>query len=253
MLRPYNIRPDYLSRPQNLSLVRGEAALLNKHIPNVTFPTPNLAVLEINGPIANSSDLFDVIFYGAQDHAHIRAGIAQIAASPAQTVILHITTPGGSSTGTIETAKQLAALSQLGKKTITYIPDQCCSAGMALAVATDMIIAAPSAIVGSIGTILAGWDSSAAYAEEGLVPMIFQRGTLKATGSPGKEWTDDEKEFLDDIVGQYDAPFKAWITSRRPQIDMTKQQGQWFMAANAPTGLIDALADDITDLLKSLS
>jgi ClpP class serine protease len=73
-------------------------------------------------------------------------------------------------------------------------------------------------MVGNVGTILCGVDSSANWAQQGLKLELFTSSPLKATGVAGKPWTEADRAYLTERMLQADARIKAAVRSGRPQI-----------------------------------
>lgn len=176
----------------------------------------------------------------------------QLAADDAiETVVFDWNSPGGMIIGLTETAERMRELA-MEKRLISYTDFQCCSAAYFLATACDEIYAAPSAVIGSIGTYCAGLDDSRAWELEGMELILAKSGNLKAMGHPGKPWTDDERAWLQDKADTAGKEFRDQVTSRRGAIDPAAMQGQWFFAKEAPAGLIDGFYRDLPALLADL-
>lgn len=177
----------------------------------------------------------------------------QLDADPAlETLIFDWNSPGGMIVGLIETAERLRELSAT-RRLISYTDYQCCSAAYYLAASCDEIYAAPSAVIGSIGTYCAGLDDSRAWETEGLELILAKSGNLKAMGHPGKAWSAEEREWLQEKADRAGAEFRAHVTARRGSIDPGAMQGQYFFAKEAPTGIVDGLYRDLPALLTELT
>lgn len=166
-----------------------------------------------------------------------------------RTVVIYLDTPGGCGIGLLETSENIADLRASGKRVIAYSEMLCASAGYWIASSCEKIFAAPSAQLGSINAYIAAIDSSRAWEMQGLELKLFRGGDLKALGHPGKEWTAEEEEHLDQRAKQCAAQFKAHVSSHRPSLDESAMRGQCFSANEAPEGLVDGLYRSLTDLL----
>lgn len=153
------------------------------------------------------------------------------------TVVLHLNSPGGQAIGMEEIAADIRDLREK-KRVVAYSDLQMCSAAYWIACACDEIFASPSAMVGSIGTYVAGLDSSRKFEMEGLELKLFRDGDLKAIGHPGKRWTEEEEQYLRDMVAKTGARFKAHVRAARGPIADEAMQGQWWHAADAPAGIV---------------
>ncbi len=142
-------------------------------------------------------------------------------------VLLSMNTPGGSVTGTPETAARVAALREL-KEIHAFIDVQCCSAGYYIASQAHHIAAAPSACIGSIGVYMAILDATRAIEMEGYKVQMIKSGRYKGMGAP---WNPLSKEETAMLQRQCDVVFEAFqeaCTALRPQIKDETMQGQWF-------------------------
>jgi len=146
----------------------------------------------------------------------------------------------------------MRSMGKAGKVTIAYTDTIAASNGYFFASACNHIIAAPSAIVGSISTFCAYLDESRAYEMEGLETHVFRTGDLKAIGTRGKPWTEKEKAFMQEMTEQFGEQFKGFVRERRGLGDEL-MQGQYWPAQFAPQGVVDGFADDFEKLLRSIA
>lgn len=186
------------------------------------------------------------------DLAKLDSLLDEIAADESiQTVVFDFNTPGGMVVGLQETAERIREISSQ-KRTVGYSDFQCCSAGIYLSYSCDEFYAAPSAIIGSIGTYCAGLDDSRAWEFDGLELILAKSGSLKAMGHPGKAWSEEERQWLQEKADSAGKEFRDWVTSRRPSVSEASMQGQWFFAKDNPE-LTDGLYRDLPALLEHLS
>lgn len=172
----------------------------------------------------------------------VMSALKQAVADPAvHTILLNIDSPGGTVNGTPELAQAVRAAAR-EKHVYTFTAGQCCSAAYWIASQTDVIYAAPSAVVGSIGVILPVVDSSALYDRCGLKMEVFAAGKYKSTGLDGTSLTDEQRERLTQQVNATWARFKHAVTRRRP-IDEADMEGQSFYGVDArDKKIVDACA-----------
>lgn len=178
--------------------------------------------------------------------------IAQVQDDPNVTAVLFdIDSPGGTVNGTPELA---AAVSRLCKEKHVYAftAGLCCSAAYWVASKCDVIYAAPSAVVGSIGVVMSIVDSSELHKNLGLKVEVFAAGKYKAAGLTGTSLTDEQRELLQSQVDATCAEFKAEVTRRRT-IDDADMQGQCFRGVDAiRRGLVNARIDSLAFLQAKL-
>lgn len=168
------------------------------------------------------------------------AALLQAAADPAaHTILLDIDSPGGTVNGTPELAQVVRTVAK-DKHVYAFTAGQCCSAAYWVASQADVIYAAPSATVGSIGVILPVVDSSALYDRCGLKMEVFSAGKYKSTGMDGTSLTEEQRDRLTQQVNATWARFKQAVTRRR-SISEADMEGQTFYGLDAREHhLIDA-------------
>jgi len=190
---------------------------------------------------------------GGFDTGLFREQLQHIAEDPAiRALVIDFDTPGGMANGNMAVCQDIRAISAAGKKVYGYVSLMCASAGYFMAAACDEIHAHPDAIVGSISTIYSGIDSSQAFANNGLKLELFATGKYKATGMPGKQWTDEERQMIWDRITPIDQEFKGYVSSRR-SLAPAAMEGQWWYAKNAPAGVTDSTDfDSLAQLVQSI-
>lgn len=164
-------------------------------------------------------------------------------------IILDIDSPGGMHNGATELAARIAASP---KETIAWTAGCMCSAAYYAGCSADMVFAAPSAIVGSIGSYIAALDETRALEMAGYKVELFKSGEFKGLGEVGLN--DKQREYLQHIVDRSAAQFKGHVAALRPGVDPKTMDGRSFDAAEAyAAGLIDGQANSLADLLKMLT
>jgi ClpP class serine protease len=220
----------------------------------------SIALIPVQGVLGRHLSRLDLIC-GGVDYEHVTAFTALAGALPEVTDVVYlIDSPGGMSAGCLECASAIDQLMRAGKRkrTYTYTENVCCSAAYWLASRTADIIASPTAQVGNVGTILCGEDNSEQWGMEGRKLELFASSPLKATGTDGKAWTDEDRAYLRERMLQCDARIKAAVLSGRAgRIDPTSLDGRFFFAeigAGAPgqSGLSVGMVDDIASCLDEV-
>lgn len=178
--------------------------------------------------------------------------LLQAAADPAvHTILLDIDSPGGTVNGTPELAQVVRTIAK-DKHVYAFTAGQCCSAAYWVASQADVIYAAPSATVGSIGVILPVVDSSALYDRCGLKMEVFSAGKYKSTGMDGTSLTEEQRDHLTQQVNATWARFKQAVTRRRA-IDESDMEGQSFYGTDAlDKKLIDACNYSIEKIITKI-
>ena len=188
---------------------------------------------------------------GNTAYEQIEQELSDALSKDARGILLHVNSPGGMSTGNVETAQAVASAPL---PTVAWVDELAASAAYALAASADQIIAAPSAQVGSIGTILPLVDTSAQWEQRGFKPAYITHtgGDLKDALWP-PSFSDAHKAHLQEMVDDHFAQFRDHVLAHR-QIKASAMRGQTFLAAKAKNqNLIDAIGtfnDAYAELLR---
>lgn len=207
----------------------------------------SVAVVSIEGVIDKRVSMMDLDCYGGCDLADVDNALNQAADPSIKSVLLYVNTPGGSVTGTPETAARLAELAKM-KPVEAYVDVMACSAGYYIASQATRIVATPSAIIGSIGVYMAILDMSRALEMEGIAVQMIKAGKWKDSGSPYRALTDEERERMQQSVTRMHAQFKAAVKSKRPKVSDSTMEGQWMDGTEADElYLVDELTNETPD------
>jgi signal peptide peptidase SppA len=208
----------------------------------------DVAVIRIEGVIDKRISEFDMDCYGGCDLSDVDNALA-IAASDKgiSRVVLDIHSPGGSVVGVAETSARIAMMRETDKEVHAFVNAMACSAGYWLASQADVIAAAPSAIVGSIGVYMAILDASRAMEMEGLSMQMIKAGKHKDTGSPYRPLNNEEKARLQKDVNLLHDRFRSAVTELR-DVDTEAMEGQWMTGADGyEANLVDVLTGATLD------
>lgn len=167
------------------------------------------------------------------------------------TVVLDIQSPGGLAWGISETADEILAMRESGKRVLAWIDPLGASAAYWLAAAADMIIALPSGLVGSIGAVRAFYDMSELFAREGIRLEAFTSDADgKLRGVPGRATTDEDRRVFQASVDEIGAEFREFVIANRPPLGPQVFSGDvWSGKRALQLGLVDALAPDLATAL----
>ena len=154
--------------------------------PTISFPTAQIAVVEVQGPLKHHGVTRGGMgFWDWDSYEAITDRVGKALASAASIVILRIDSPGGEAAGTFETAKRIKAMAAAANKTlIAYANEQICSAAFALACGCSAIYTPPGGQIGAIGVIQAVLDETQADAQNGLKVYYIVSGARKADAHP---------------------------------------------------------------------
>jgi signal peptide peptidase SppA len=185
----------------------------------------------------------DKWFLGWTAYEDIDEDLDQAVAAGVRRIVLDIDSPGGSVLGNYETAAKIAEIARGPGRRIpveAYVSGICCSAAYFLASAANTIIAPPSAIVGSIGTMWETRNVAQALKQLGIEVNVFTSGIYKGMGHPAKPLTEEQEAFAKERVRMMAQEFKSFVTQFRP-IRAEAMEGQTFTGRQAlQEQLIDA-------------
>lgn len=145
----------------------------------------------------------------------LRHGIRDATRANVKAAAFVFDTPGGSVSGTMEAADEIAAM---GIPTVAVISDQCTSGGYWLASQCDRILANnASASSGSIGVYTYVDDVSEAFAKLNIKRYVIQAGKFKASGLAGTKVTDEQLAYFQSRIEEYHRLFIAAVAKGRGQ------------------------------------
>jgi len=159
---------------------------------------------------------------GASDYGDISADIEAAMADPSiKAVLIESESGGGSAGGCMEVGELLAELSEK-KETALFTDSYCCSAAYAIGVSATRRYASPSAIVGSIGTIMTFFDFEKMLDSAGIRAHIVNNSEadLKAAGNQFRKPTDAEMKHVQELADEFAAQFTGHVVSQNPDIDI---------------------------------
>lgn len=216
-----------------------------------------VAVIAVRGVLAMHADQVNGDCQPrGRSYESISEQLALAVADPAvRGILLHLETPGGSACGCQELYDQISTAAQ-AKPVHAYLAGYCFSAGYYLASACDRVTASSrSTHLGSIGTVMALWDSSAANEKAGFKRVVIRSGAYKALAQDGEPLGEGARAELQRECDAYAAAFHDAVRAGRGLDDQQAAavcNGRTFLAAEAITlGLIDAI-ESLSSTLSTL-
>jgi len=164
-------------------------------------------------------------------------------------VVLVLNTGGGTVTGYGLAAAQLLRLKEAGLHLTICVEQVAASGGYMMACVADKLVAAPFAVLGSIGVITEQPNVYERLKREGVQFSTITAGKYKRTLTPTKKIDPlDEKKLKTDIE-QVLTLFKGFVATNRPQLDIEKvATGEtWFGPDAMERNMVDELktVDDV--------
>lgn len=204
---------------------------------------PNLAKLYLTAPIFSATS--------------IESQIQNIKKNPSiKGVLLVIDSPGGSVSASIEVADLIKELGQ-DMPVVAYVQGSMASGSYYGGMYANEIVANRGALIGSIGVIFSGYNIAHLLENLGIQEQVLKKGEYKEVGTMSRQWSAQEREFLDNLLSEQYAMFvndvKAARGEKLSQDSQAFAQGKIFSAKTAlQLGLIDKIGSlqEATEILK---
>jgi len=162
-----------------------------------------IGLVEVIGPIYNSEPIIQQL-----DDLSGRSDV--------HALVLRIDSPGGSVVAAQEVYRELVKIKDREDLVIlTSMGNVAASGGYYIACATDLIMASPGTITGSIG-VIASWtqyDELLSWAR--LKDVVIKSGAMKDAGNPARELTSAERAYHQDLVDELHGQFIGAVVESR--------------------------------------
>lgn len=215
-----------------LFLILGLAFLLGKWD---QFGGPKVALLEVNGLIADSEKVIEQIRHHVENET-VRA------------FVIRINSPGGGVAASQEIYEEIKKVRAVHEKpVVASLSTVGASGGYYIAAAANKILANPGSITGSIGVIIQIPNISELLKKVGIGSVVIKSGRYKDLASATRELTPDERRVLqrliDDIHDQFIQAVAEGRGLSRQQVE-TVADGRIFSGRQAlELGLVDQLGN----------
>lgn len=160
-------------------------------------------------------------------------------------VIVQIDSRGGAAPSSELMWRAVRRCAQV-KPTVAYVESVAASGGYFAAAGASRIIAAPGALVGSIGVFSGRFDTRALFDRLGIHREVVLRGANAGLLEPAHRLSERERETMAAEIAQIYEAFIARVAEGRgrdPEEIRAVAEGRVFVAANAPDSLVDELGD----------
>jgi serine protease SohB len=170
-------------------------------------------------------------------------------------VLIRLESEGGMVHGYGLAASQLARIRQHGIRLTAAVDKVAASGGYMMACVADRILAAPFAIVGSIGVVAQLPNFHRLLERSNIDYELHTAGAFKRTLTLFGENTDEGRAKFKEEIEQTHQLFKAFVGQHRPQLDMDQvATGEhWFGTQALELKLVDALQTSDDYLLQRIA
>lgn len=251
--------PDYLPEPQDNRFWGASGRDKDGRAHGLYRVVDGVAVVSAVGILVNRGAWVGS-YSGEVSYEGVALQIAKVAEDEdVSAVILDLDTPGGAASGVEGLANQIASLNG-EKPVVAWVNDLAASAGYYLASQASEIIGTPSAMAGSIGTVIVHFDHSGELAQKGIKPTIIQSAARKMDGHPFGPLDEHSEPYLRGMVEQFNGLFlDAVARGRGPRLTQDAAaalEGHCFIGQEAVArGLLDRIGsfNDAITLARSLA
>ena len=203
-----------------------------------------IAIVEIKGIITQSTEIIEEMRQYADDET-------------VKAVILRIDSPGGGVGPSQEIHREVVKL-KTKKKVLASMGSVAASGGYYIACASDLIVANPGTITGSIGVVMEFTNLEELLKKIGVKGVVLKGGEHKDIGSPFREMTPGEKRIMQDVIDNVHQQFIKAVAEGR-KMDQAKvvpvADGRIFTGEQAKQfGLVDEMGnlEDTVDMAARL-
>ena len=166
-----------------------------------------IAIVEIRGVITQSSGIIEEIHQYLEDEG-------------VKAIILRIDSPGGGVGPSQEIYREIMKIKSK-KKVVTSMGSVAASGGYYVACASDLIVANPGTITGSIGVIMEFTNIEELFKKIGIKGVVVKSGELKDMGSPFREMTPEERRIIQGVIDDVHQQFIQAVAEGR-KLDRSK-------------------------------
>ncbi len=182
---------------------------IKSYVQEAITPKSHVGLLKIRGVIEDST------FYVKQIEQFLKA-------PEIKALMLKIDSPGGLP-GSSQAIYSALLRFKKEKPVVALVENVCASAAYYVACGCDHIIATPSALVGSVGVVLQLPNIKELLESWKVKFSYIQSGKYKTAGSPLKEMTPEEKEYLQQLSEEHYQQFINDVAKSR-KLDLKKQK-----------------------------
>ncbi len=190
------------------------------------FETNRVAVVDISGVLRSGDDTMSLL--GGTCVAEVREQLERAAADPrVKAVVLRINSPGGEVSASDMMLRDIIRFREkTGRPVVAAIVDLGASGGYYVAIGANRIVAAPTAITGSVGVIMQFLNVEGLFDKIGVKSQVVLSGPRKDIGSPFRPMTPEEKELLGTVNETLFRRFVDLVAASRKE--MTKEDIQFI-------------------------
>ena len=201
-----------------------------------------VALVRVEGPIMDARDAVDAI-HAYQKDDRVRA------------LVLRVDSPGGGVVASQEIHDAVVEFRESGRVVVTSMGTVAASGGYYVAAPSDLILANPGTLTGSIGVIMSMANFEGLLEKVGVQSVTIKAGKNKDIGSPFREMTAPERRILQGVIDDiHDQFIEAVARGRGREIAEIRPlaDGRIFTGKQAVAeGLVDELGNLDTAIARA--
>jgi protease-4 len=161
-------------------------------------------------------------------------------------LIVRINSPGGTVTASDIVFREIEAFKQRTRlPVVAVMMDVAASGGYYVALAADTIVAHPTTVTGSIGTIMISVNAEGLLQKLGVAATAIKSAEHKDMGSPFRPLTAEERGIFQSVINELQRQFVAKVVANRklaPEAAARLADGRIYTADQALAhGLVDRI------------
>ena len=161
-------------------------------------------------------------------------------------LIVRINSPGGTVTASDIVFRELEMFKRRTRvPVVAVMMDVAASGGYYVALAADTIVAHPTTVTGSIGTIMISLNAEGLMQKLGVATTAIKSAEHKDMGSPFRALTPEERAIFQSVIDDLQRQFLAKVVARRklsPEVARKLADGRVYTADQALAhGLVDRI------------
>lgn len=214
-----------------------------------------IAVLPLQGLLTPRLSLLSLLFGGGSGLMGFRVALAEAASdSTVDTIVIDIDSPGGLTDLIPETAAEVRAARESGKRVVAHANVRALSGAYWIASQADEVVVSPSGGVGSIGVLQFHEDVSKADEQAGIKTTIISAGKFKAEGNPYEPLSDEARASMQAVVDDFYSMFTADVARGRDTTQAAVEGGFGQGRAELASVAVESgLADTVEPLDATLA
>lgn len=207
---------------------------------------PQIAVIPIDGLIKPGKSAKLPGFSAFAGDRTVAQNLEQARKDPrVQGVVVRIDSRGGAAPAS-ELMWRAVLRCAREKPTVAYVESVAASGGYFAAAGAGRIVAAPGALVGSIGVFSGRFDARALLRRLGVHQEVVLRGAHAGLLEPAHALSDEERRSIEEEIESIYEDFVERVAEGRGlnrEEVLVHAEGRVFVAAEAPKALVDELGD----------